>query len=274
MNIEKLVENYIDNKIPTLKMTDTINFSCKMCGKCCRNRNVILLSPYDIYRACKYLKIKPIDFIHKYCYFYVGHESNLPLLILKFKEGFGYTFCPFLKKKVENFVCTIQDAKPTVCALFPVSRFYQPQKDIIDYVYQDACGSKDSTITLQDWLSMYNLQDSEECFKIYGQAIEDVESIIDLKKFRKTESCKEYQSLFYSIMLYLMYMKFDFDKDVLQNIKENMEQLTEFVKVFISYLLIKGLADVRGMKRIKPVSTNPVELFAMLKQYIPQQNEA
>ena len=34
---------------------DTFRFSCKQCGKCCINRDDIILTPFDLFRASKKL---------------------------------------------------------------------------------------------------------------------------------------------------------------------------------------------------------------------------
>jgi len=66
-----------------LALDDTFTFECKGCGECCHNRQDILLTPYDIYRVSKCLRITPQKLLEKYCETYIGQESRIPIIRLK-----------------------------------------------------------------------------------------------------------------------------------------------------------------------------------------------
>ena len=58
MNEEKnfklvIAEQYEKGELPVLGRKDTFEFACVQCGECCRNRQDILLNPFDIFRLCK-----------------------------------------------------------------------------------------------------------------------------------------------------------------------------------------------------------------------------
>ena len=50
----EIVENYDKYKIG---LDDEFPFGCSMCGKCCINREDIMLTPRDIFRMAKELKM-------------------------------------------------------------------------------------------------------------------------------------------------------------------------------------------------------------------------
>jgi integrase len=76
-NIKRMVEQNC------LGPDDTFEFGCDRCGKCCRNRNDILLNPMDVYRMAKYLKITPKELVGTYCERYQGETSRIVVVHTK-----------------------------------------------------------------------------------------------------------------------------------------------------------------------------------------------
>ncbi|WP_322202092.1 YkgJ family cysteine cluster protein [Acutalibacter intestini] len=100
--------------------SEQVSFHCKHCGACCRHlRESVPLNTLDAYRLAKYLRgrgqsVTCLDEI------FVRYAEPVPL------DKSGYTVymlkttgpddtCIFLKDKR----CTIQQAKPTACRLYP-----------------------------------------------------------------------------------------------------------------------------------------------------------
>lgn len=46
----------------TVGLDDTFRFHCDQCGRCCTQREDIILSPMDIFRISKELKMSPTEF--------------------------------------------------------------------------------------------------------------------------------------------------------------------------------------------------------------------
>ena len=67
----------------TVGLDDTFKFHCDQCGKCCTHRDDIILSPMDIFKMARELKISPVDFYHQYCVFHIGDNSSLMMGILE-----------------------------------------------------------------------------------------------------------------------------------------------------------------------------------------------
>lgn len=136
---------------------DTFAFSCDRCGRCCREREDILLNPADLFRMAKFLGQTPKEVIASYCETYIGSDSRIPIIRLK-PKAYRNT-CPFLGPQG----CRIHQAKPTVCALFPLGRAYIAPKDKLVYFLQpQTCGSGHATHTVREWLADFGLSYADE----------------------------------------------------------------------------------------------------------------
>ncbi len=180
MNREELAAN-IENM--TIGLDDTFQFHCVRCGQCCINREDILLSPMDIYKMAKELKLTPSQFFAKYCETYVGDTSRIPIIRL---QPIGEEKrCPLLK----NRKCSIHKAKPSVCALYPLGRYISIKKDdystegigdsVVKYLLQPIeCGDNSQTHTVRDWLADFDIETEDEAFIRWHQTIAKLSSTI------------------------------------------------------------------------------------------------
>ena len=119
--IKEIVENFDQIKIG---LDDPFKFHCTMCGKCCINREDILLTPRDIYNMSKELGMRPGDFFHAYCEYYIGSNSRMP--IVRLKPRGSVQRCPLLKDRK----CSVYKAKPVVYAMFPIGRGIRTEGDV------------------------------------------------------------------------------------------------------------------------------------------------
>ena len=118
---------------PLLARDEVFSFACAGCGGCCRGREDIVLSGFDLWRIAARLRLPPRTVARAFCRGSIGRVSRLPVLRLApVKEERGN--CPFLTGNH----CAIHDAEPLVCALYPlaqeitkdgqVSYFLQPRR--------------------------------------------------------------------------------------------------------------------------------------------------
>ena len=144
-------------KKQVLDLDKSFEFKCLQCCNCCRNREDILLTAYDIYRIAKHLSIKPHDVFTKYCETYIGTSSGVPVVRLMPKP-IGKV-CPLLK----SGKCSVHQAKPVVCALFPLGRYMSSDDDdSINYFLQDIrCGGKGEHHTVREWLQSFNIPECD-----------------------------------------------------------------------------------------------------------------
>lgn len=188
------------------------HFHCDQCGKCCKNREDILLNPYDLYRASKTLGIPASEFISRYCIVYIGESSRLPCVLLK-PVG-EEKACPLLK----NNLCQIHKGKPTVCALYPLGRATKMQRNkdgsvspddgFFYFVNNVNCGLRDEEHSVAEWLAEFNLQESEAWFVEWSRVIGEI--AIHIQGLEKKLSPHLMKNIFNAVFvgLYLNYEPF------------------------------------------------------------------
>lgn len=146
---------------------EPFKFHCTMCGKCCIKREDILLNPRDMYNLAKELGMTPHEVMNTYCETYIGSDSRLPVVRLKPRGEIRR--CPLLKDRK----CSAHNAKPTVCALFPIGRGIAGEKgnihsltvkDIRHFFSEPGCGDDSETHTVREWLGEFGLSPEDEFF--------------------------------------------------------------------------------------------------------------
>lgn len=230
----------MDNRLKTivdnldkmkLGLDDTFKFNCTMCGKCCINREDILLTPRDVFQIAKHLEILIGDFIKKYCEAYVGDSSRIPIVRL-LPTGIDKR-CPFLKGNR----CDVNPVKPVVCALFPLGRCLTIDSsknrtefmvsDVV-YINQDPhCGDNRKTHTVREWLKTSNVPVEDEFFVKWHSAIAQIGiTVHEVEKKADEERMNKY----FSTLFGLLYVAYDFDGDFLTQFDRNVEFALELTR--------------------------------------------
>lgn len=198
-------------------------FHCTKCGDCCRHREDILLNPFDLYRLAKGFKKSPQSVAEQYCEMYIGQSSGMP--VVRLKTVGDDKSCIFLKDNI----CSVQDFKPTVCAMFPLGRFYQSEKDsTIGYIFNDAtCGDKSKKHTVREWLGKYDIPIEDEFYKLWVEAIGKITA--KLAEFEEQSDEKTMNS--FGMILYVcLYLCYDTEKEFMEQFKENVEKITNYLE--------------------------------------------
>lgn len=154
--LQEIAENLDKMKIG---VDEPFRFHCDQCGKCCINREDILLNPRDVYNMAKELGQEPKDVFALYCEYYIGSDSRFPLVRIKPRGSIKR--CPLMKDRK----CSIHKAKPTVCALFPIGRcisFEQKKEKLttedITYIFTNpGCGDTSESHTVREWLGEFGI---------------------------------------------------------------------------------------------------------------------
>ncbi|WP_022665270.1 YkgJ family cysteine cluster protein [Desulfospira joergensenii] len=108
-----------EDMIP-LGINDPMEFGCgaeNPCfNECCRDLNQAL-TPYDILRMKKALKISSHSFLREYTSMHIGPETGLPVVEFKPNPATGHA-CPFVTEKG----CSVYEDRPGSCRLYPLAR--------------------------------------------------------------------------------------------------------------------------------------------------------
>ena len=92
---------------------DGLQFGCTACGACCRRNGYVWLSPPDIARLSAHLGLPVEEFLARYTHSVAVEGQDEPGIHLA-RAPHG---CVFLDDATN--ACTVQEAKPTQCRLFP-----------------------------------------------------------------------------------------------------------------------------------------------------------
>ena len=225
-----IMEDFEKRKIG---VDEPFKFRCTMCGKCCIHREDILINPRDVFNMAKELKISIRELLQQYCEIFIGPDSRVPLIRLMPRGNVQR--CPLLKDRK----CMVHNAKPTICALYPLGRGVKYDKaaekenteeenagiteDDIQYFFTDPdCGARDETHTVREWLDSFGLSVADE-FVIRWQAVmyklsslmRKIEQIVDV----------EVMKLFWSAALDNMYLEYDLTQEFLPQFDGNVAKL-------------------------------------------------
>ena len=205
---------------------DTFRFHCTACGECCKDRNDIILTPFDLFRVSKYLQRPMNEVFRENCESYVGHESRLPVVALRMKDD-AEKSCPFLKDRK----CIVHEAKPTVCALFPLGRGTDFEHGRIIYFLQNlTCGLQDETHTVREWISCLDLEASEEWFMAWSKSIlslmnmmQELEDLVPSDVFSDLEI----------VLFYYLYTNYEMEEDFLPQFERNASLAKAYLELAI-----------------------------------------
>ena len=233
-------ELFRDLESMTIGLDDTFKFHCDQCGKCCTHREDIILSPMDIFKMAKELKMTPVEFYHEYCVFNIGEHTRMPIVRLA-SEGKD-THCVLLK----NHRCSVHKVKPAVCAMFPLGRYMSFEKDDynaesidtskVKYLLQPPeCGDESETHTVRDWLSGFDIKLEDEAFVQWQKAISRFSN--KFKELEKKQDMLTMMEIWFVVRVSL-YLQYDTSKDFLPQFNYNVENL------------LKLLDDIPKLKRM------------------------
>lgn len=224
----------------TIGLDDTFKFHCDQCGKCCAHREDIILSPMDIFKMAKELKMTPAEFYHEYCVFNIGEHTRMPIVRLA-SEGKD-THCVLLK----NHRCSVHKVKPAVCSMFPLGRYMSFEKDDynaesidtskVKYLLQPPeCGDESETHTVREWLSGFDIKLEDEAFVQWQKAISRFSS--KFKELEKKQDMLTMMEIWFVVRVSL-YLQYDTSMDFLPQFNYNVENL------------LKLLDDIPKLKRM------------------------
>ncbi len=210
--------------MPLLGRQEQFRFACAGCGNCCRGREDIVLSGFDLWRIAARLRLPPQIAAQGYCRASIGTVSHLPVLRLApVKENRNN--CPFL---AENH-CAIHDAEPLVCALYPLAQEISRDGQVHYFLQPTGCGGRVIEATVEDYLARYDVPAREAADVRWAQTCMALEDTVEgweaqlppvlLRRMRQ----KLWQALYY---------RYDYASPWLPQLETNLQWLeAEYAKL-------------------------------------------
>lgn len=209
-------------------------FHCTQCGKCCINREDILLNPKDLYNIAATLSISQEEAVKQYCETYMGGTSRLPIVRLR-PQG-SIKRCPLLK----NRKCMVHKAKPTVCAMYPLGRCLAISQDTMSrietaelkpqFILNEVdCGDNAEEHTVREWLESFGIPVDDQYY-IRWQRI----AMLASKVIKSVEGSWTHHGLnmLLTLIYNVLYLGYDMDKEFEPQFEERAEELrTILVKI-------------------------------------------
>ena len=209
---------------PLLGRDEEFSFACAGCGNCCRGREDIVLSGFDLWRIAARLRLPPRTVARGFCRGSIGQVSHLPVLRLApVKEERNN--CPFLTEDH----CAIHDAEPLVCALYPLAQEITKEGNVSYFLQPTRCGGQVIEARVEDDLARYDVPAREQtdvlwattCMKL-EDTVEELEALFEPVFIRRMRE-KLWQALYY---------RYDWAKAYPPQLEENLAWLdTELKKL-------------------------------------------
>ena len=124
-------------EVPLLGRDEAFSFACAGCGDCCRGREDIVLSGFDLWRIAARLRLPTRTVARAFCKASIGQVSRLPVLRLAPVREEGNN-CPFLTEDH----CAIHEAEPLVCALYPLAQEITREGEVGYFLQPTGCGGQ------------------------------------------------------------------------------------------------------------------------------------
>lgn len=210
-------ESFLSSK--ALKREDSFYFDCDLCGNCCKGREDILLSPYDVFRLAKGLNMTTEAVIKKYCSVYLGSQSRLPVISLYPVAPNAH--CPFLSDG-----CLVHDFKPSVCLMYPLGRYLKEETVEVMYFLQDiTCGEKMSLRTVDDWVKGLD----EETFVTWSNFVMELTQNEKIRTIFAEDILSPAADILFHFLVFALYTDYDIEMDFLSQLKEVRNTVMEIL---------------------------------------------
>ena len=185
-------------EVPLLGRDEAFSFACAGCGDCCRGREDIVLSGFDLWRIAARLRLPTRTVARAFCKASIGQVSRLPVLRLAPVREEGNN-CPFLTEDH----CAIHEAEPLVCALYPLAQEITREGEVGYFLQPTRCGGQVFEARVGDYLARYDVPAREATDVRWAQtclALEDrveaLETLFEPVLLRLMQQ-KLWQALYY-----------------------------------------------------------------------------
>lgn len=221
---QELAENLDQYQIG---LEDKFQFKCRGCGKCCKNREDIILTTRDLHNIARKLGLTIEAVIEKYCDTYIGGTSRIP--IVRLQPAGATRNCPLLSDKR----CLVHDAKPAVCALYPLGRAVMRKKDsaaglsedtgVVYFMQPIECGSRNRSYTIKSWLEKFGIPLDDEFYVLWTETVMFLSEFFrDLEEKKVPDYALE---MLWTLTFGALYAAYDTGVDLMPQFRENAAKL-------------------------------------------------
>ena len=159
---------------PRLGPDDTLDFHCgkgvDCFTRCCRDVSIVL-TPYDVLRMKKALRLDSTEFLEKYTLLGCTKDQKLPVVLLRMNSGDRR--CPL----VTDEGCSVYAHRPWACRMYPLGLAepmgpHPRQRGFYFVIHEDLCHGHGtgSQCTIRDWISSQSI----ETFEMMGESFRDL----------------------------------------------------------------------------------------------------
>lgn len=146
---------------------------CEGCSACCQGMgDSVKLDPLDIYRLCKHLNCGFENLMQDKIELNVVDGVILPNL----KMAEPQQKCVFLNEKGR---CGIHVARPGICRLFPLGRFYE--ENSFQYFLQvHECPKENKTkVKVKHWIDTPDIKENEKYILTWHRFLKEIEAFVE-----------------------------------------------------------------------------------------------
>jgi Fe-S-cluster containining protein len=218
--IKEMMPDEIMN-LPKLGLDDTFDFTCKACGKCCKHREDILLTPYDLFRIAADLHRTPKEIIERYCEVYEGGTSHFP--VVRAVPVPPDNSCPFMR----NRKCSIHAKKPVVCRVYPLARMFTEEGES-RYLFNGAgCKHDPKTVTVREWIGDISTEESETAGRLWRDVIFTIGPAIQPDKLKVSADIRQ-QIL--AAVFAVLWLNYDIEAPFVPQLEKKIEALKNILE--------------------------------------------
>ncbi|MDD2957014.1 MAG: YkgJ family cysteine cluster protein [Lachnospiraceae bacterium] len=194
---------------------------CQGCSVCCHGMgNSIILDPYDGYRLTKECKVSMEELLSK------NIELNMVdgLILPNLKMAGDQEACSFLNERGR---CSIHSARPGICRLFPLGRYYEGREFRYFLQIHECPKAGRTKVKVKKWLDTPDLGRYEEYIRSWHGFLEDVQHLLDGSEQRNAAEEGDNGGLRRQLCMYLLKQFFLKPWDIGQDFYPQYEQRLE-----------------------------------------------
>lgn len=229
--IAKIIERQLGEPVLIVEKEHIITATFNKVSKSCECSPSAAVSPEDVFDMADKLNIRSEEFIITYCSISISSSTGFPTVTLKANGK-----CKF----IDGDECKLGTAKPTPCALFPVSRVMTLSADAnrkreqILFVPKRHHTNGDEH-TIEEWLKINDIDRKDIQSEEYHNFIADVLCVIDMNKLHKSSDIPEdIKSGAIAALITRLYGKYtpNSDRDMSNRYESAMSVIDTLIKTY------------------------------------------